>query len=301
MLLTGYLMSVKQIPIERSSIKKFYKGLSTIVITYILACVIIFFFRLFIQHDNLMLRDLILSCLRYDGYAWYVKMYIGLYFLIPFLNILWQSAGRKESQLILLVVLLFLTAAPSVFNIWNFHIPGALFRPWITDTYDKLVPDWWKGLLSHYLHYYLGAYVRRNVDAEKTSFRQITVLTIGFTSSLRALQCVEKLQRLLYWGQLVNTRSSKCYQFNTSVSLYQFIPLSPATYMGIKTISPYFKSDIWRLFTLLDSGSNHISCFKCSSKRCVPDRIFNFPIYTGKTVLISLLLSFLIFVLSPLA
>ena len=30
----------------------------------------------------------------------------------------------------------------------------------------------------------------------------------------------------------------------------------------------------------------------------VPDRIFNFPIYTGKTVLISLLLSFLIFVLS---
>lgn len=297
MLLTGYLMSVKQIPIERSSIKKFYKGLSTIVITYILACVIIFFFRLFIQHDNLMLRDLILSCLRYDGYAWYVKMYIGLYFLIPFLNILWQSAGRKESQLILLVVLLFLTAAPSVFNIWNFHIPGALFRPWITDTYDKLVPDWWKDLYP-ITYYYLGAYVRRNVDLKKLHsgkllfFLLVSLLLSGLFNVWRSYSvCFIGGNWCEYSGVQNVINSILLFLFINSFH-YRPLPtwgLKRLVLISNLTFGAYLLS--WIPDQIIYPVLN-------AAVKDVPDRIFNFPIYIGKTVLISLLLSFLIFVLS---
>ena len=47
-----------------------------------------------------------------NGYAWYFEMYIGLFLLIPFLNMIWAGAGTKKTRAILLCTLAFLTLFP---------------------------------------------------------------------------------------------------------------------------------------------------------------------------------------------
>lgn len=47
-----------------------------------------------------------------NGYAWYFEMYIGLFLLIPFLNMIWAGAGTRRTKIILLCSLAFLTLLP---------------------------------------------------------------------------------------------------------------------------------------------------------------------------------------------
>lgn len=60
---------------------------------------------------------------------------------IPLSKYIWQPVDREESQSILLVVLILLTVTPTVFNIWNFHVPEVLIHPSITGNNDKLIQD----------------------------------------------------------------------------------------------------------------------------------------------------------------
>ena len=88
-----------------------------------------------------------MNLLGYHQYSWYVNMYIFFFFwggdlLIPFLNLLWNSLSSQESRRILVIVLLVLTALPSVLNVYDLEPPGALRNPWLTGNYAKFVPDW---------------------------------------------------------------------------------------------------------------------------------------------------------------
>ena len=296
LLLSGYLMSVKQIPLERSSIKKFYKGLSKILITYFLACVLIFFFRLFFQHEDLMLRELFLFCLNYDGYSWYVNMYIGLYLLVPFLNYIWHSFDSRESQFILLAVLLFLTVAPTVFNIWNFHVPGALIHPWITDTYDKLIPDWWTDL-HPITYYYLGAFIRRNVDLKKLHSGKLMLLLL-FSFLLSGLFNIWRCYSVCFiwgswcarWGFQNAINATLIFLFINSIR-YRPVPewlQKLITLISGLTFGAYILSWIPDQITYPQLNATVPE---------VPNRIFYFLPYAGTTILISLLLSLFVYLL----
>ena len=59
-----------------------------------------------------------------------------------------------------------LTVLPSVFNIYDFKTPGALVRPWLAESFTQIVPDWWKNIYP-VTYYFIGAYIRRNVDMKK--------------------------------------------------------------------------------------------------------------------------------------
>jgi len=65
-----------------------------------------------------------MNLLGYHQYSWYVNMYIGCFLLIPFLNLLWNSLSSQESRRILVIVLLVLTALPSVLNVYDLETPG---------------------------------------------------------------------------------------------------------------------------------------------------------------------------------
>ena len=70
-----------------------------------------------ISHDIVNIKGALLNLLGYNQYSWYVNMYIGLYLLIPFLNLLWNNIEDKSGHFILVVILVIMTIAPSVFNI----------------------------------------------------------------------------------------------------------------------------------------------------------------------------------------
>lgn len=93
-------------------------------------------------------------------------MYIGLALMIPFLNLLWNGIGSRKGQLSLVTVMIALTVLPSVFNIYDFKTPGALIRPWLAESFTQIVPDWWKNIYP-VTYYFIGAYIRRNVDMKK--------------------------------------------------------------------------------------------------------------------------------------
>ncbi len=82
-----------------------------------------------------------------NGYAWYVEMYIGLYLLIPFLNVMYNALGSRKNKLLLLITLIFTTALPYFVK----SFAG------ISLSFD-FIPDWWENFYP-ITYYFLGAYL----------------------------------------------------------------------------------------------------------------------------------------------
>jgi len=80
------------------------------------------------------------------NYAWYVEMYIGLFLLIPFLNLLWSAClvenGQRNCRY-LIGTLAFLSVIPIFTNRYNLY----------------LFPQYWTTLWI-LVYYFLGAYIR---------------------------------------------------------------------------------------------------------------------------------------------
>ena len=107
LLLTGYLMSTKKTDFNFN----YYCGITKIVGIYILSRIPILIFANRYHHQNI---NILWSIVSFEQYSWYVEMYIGLFLLIPFLNIIWKNLKTEKQKKYLLVTLLFLTAFPSI-------------------------------------------------------------------------------------------------------------------------------------------------------------------------------------------
>lgn len=149
LMLTGYLMNKKELSFS------YYKGIQRTYCIYVLISICCLFFRVIYENESLGIRKMILSILDFsaDSYGWYIEMYIGLFMIIPFLNILWHNlnhGGRKW----LLITLLGLTALPSVLNCWDFLDLGDKTR-----VYSEIVPNYWENLYP-ITYYFMGAYLK---------------------------------------------------------------------------------------------------------------------------------------------
>ena len=135
MMLTGYLKSGKLYK------KGYYRSLIGILVSYVLTCVISFPIRHFILNDKLSLYGWLEKLVTFGNYAWYVEMYIGLFLLSPFLNIILEKLETGKQYLWLLGTMLFMTALPSV-------------------TSANIIPDYWTALYPLTM-YVIGAGIRR--------------------------------------------------------------------------------------------------------------------------------------------
>jgi len=134
MLLTGYLC------IYKKNIPSVYKSLIPPLLLFVfITLVSIVFFDGFLWKSKITMEDVLSKLLRMD-LAWYLRMYIGLVLLMPFLNRVWESIRREEKQ-ILLVVLLVLTSGRSVFG--------------------QFFPGYWIAIYP-ITYYFTGAYLREN-------------------------------------------------------------------------------------------------------------------------------------------
>lgn len=163
MLLSGYLLSNKKV--EKSHYPKLFKTL----ILYLISAIICELYAYITAVKSFSVFDLFVELFSFKAapYGWYVEMYIGLFLLCPFLNVLYHNLNSKKQKLILLGTLVFLTALPSVTNIF------AIDLDWFTSPSDfsdgiQIVPDYWTALYP-LTYYFLGCYLKEYPIKMKTA------------------------------------------------------------------------------------------------------------------------------------
>lgn len=139
MMLTGYLQNRKKLS------KEYYKGIIKVLITYLMIAIVYALFKKFYMHQEMSLFIFLQNVFGYMGtdYAWYLEMYLGLFLLIPFLNMVIENENQKQFH-VLLYTLVILVGIPSIVNITRY----------------KIFPAWWTSIYP-ILYYYLGAYLSR--------------------------------------------------------------------------------------------------------------------------------------------
>ena len=135
MLLTGYLKGGK--PINR----KYFHGLLTVLTGYGLTCLISYPIRFLILGERDSLPVWIDRFFTFDGYGWYIGMYIGLILFSPVINLALGQVKERRELLLLAGMMTILTALPSL-------------------TPLHLLPEYWSGLYP-LTYYTLGAVIRR--------------------------------------------------------------------------------------------------------------------------------------------
>lgn len=155
MMLSGYLLNNKRLS------AKYYLGIVKILGVYVLASIACIIYKAVEHGERYTLGKAILGILNFTGanYAWYIEMYIGLFLLIPFLNLAYRGLKSRREKLALVVTMIVLTILPTVLNIHNFTVDGWFRTPYISTEYHPLVADWWTGLYP-ITYYYLGAYLK---------------------------------------------------------------------------------------------------------------------------------------------
>ena len=180
LLLTGYLMCKKELT------KKYYAGIGKTIGVYCLATICICIYRIGWLHEEMDIADIFFNITSYQQYSWYVGMYICLFLLIPFLNILYNNIPTPKQKKLLLLTLLILTTLPTILNTFDFLTANWLMQPAISANYQKLVPDFWSSTLYPITFYFIGAYIREYQDDFKLSlkmnFALIVLCTIIFGS-----------------------------------------------------------------------------------------------------------------------
>ena len=155
LMLSGYLIHTKEISL------RYYSKLTRIIFVYVVASIFCGLYSKYFIRTGLSYASMILNIFsfRTADYSWYIEMYIGLFLMIPFLNILYDGLPTKQNKQILLLTFLFLTALPSIFNIYRIAGLDWWLRPSTSSNYFPLVPAWWRSLFP-ITYFYLGRYLQ---------------------------------------------------------------------------------------------------------------------------------------------
>ena len=108
------------------------------------------------------------------GYAWYVEMYLGLFLLIPFLNLIFEGLKTARARGILILTLSALTFLPPTLE--SFRVGGAAL---------DILPDYWRAVYP-LTYYFLGAYIRKHPP--KLS-RMVRVILVVIATALPCILC----------------------------------------------------------------------------------------------------------------
>ena len=82
------------------------------------------FYSIVFLKQDLTIKSIILNVLNFSAapYSWYIEMYLGLFLLIPFLNIVYNAMPSQKSKIWLILTFVILTSLPPVLNIYNFSL-----------------------------------------------------------------------------------------------------------------------------------------------------------------------------------
>ena len=139
LMLSGFLNVYKELSIGH------FKSIKRILFSYLMISVITWFILAFNGMESWSIRHLVGATFRFSmiGYAWYIEMYIWLFLLIPFLNMIFAECTNKKTFLLFLAILFSISILPEFTNRYGFHF----------------LPDYWTAL-SMVFYYSLGGYIR---------------------------------------------------------------------------------------------------------------------------------------------
>lgn len=138
LMLSGWLCS------DRRLCGRYYLSVVRVLFIYAVCSVLCLLFDRFCMHKDMGLYSALSAMINFEttDYCWYVLMYLGLFLLMPFLNIVYSSLESRNAKRALLLTMFLLSVAPSLFNI-RLHI----------------YPLWWTRLYP-LCYYFAGAYIR---------------------------------------------------------------------------------------------------------------------------------------------
>ncbi len=144
LLLTGYLNNKKEIS------KKYYKGIIPILISYVCISFLEIIATNLFNGTPIDWKLSIIQILNFtaNGYAWYFEMYIGLFLLAPFLNILYDNLPSKKEKNVLVLSLIFLTFIPQIVKSFKYG-----------DMWLDITPDYWQ-IIYPITYFYIGKMIR---------------------------------------------------------------------------------------------------------------------------------------------
>lgn len=151
-LLTGYLKREKKLT------KDYYKGIKHILISYVFISILCILFRLFYLKEDISKLKLLLGIFNFtaDEYAWYIEMYIGLFLLIPFLNIMYEGLKTKKNKQYLILTLLIMVSISPIINYLT-----------IRNVRLEIIPNWWNSIYP-LVYYFIGCYISEyQIDINK--------------------------------------------------------------------------------------------------------------------------------------
>lgn len=137
MILSGYLLHNKTLE------KKYYIKVIRILFEYLIASIICNMFNIVYLHQDMSFGLWIKSIFGFFAapYSWYVNMYIGLFLMIPFLNLIYNNLKNGGQKKVLILTLLLCTSLPSIINI-----------------NVQLIPNWWVAMYP-ITYYFIGMYI----------------------------------------------------------------------------------------------------------------------------------------------
>ena len=180
LLLSGYLMTNKQ-PSPAYYLKLIYT-----LFIYAAASLCCFLYGCFFLNEPFSPFILVFGTTGFSNapYAWYVEMYVGLFLMIPFLNVLYHGLHTKKEKQFLLFTFMLLTALPSVVNIYCFRVPGWWSEPASSEAYKQLIPAWWENFYP-VTYYFLGSYLREYPIKLKRSKHALLIAAVILLAAKR--------------------------------------------------------------------------------------------------------------------
>ena len=138
--ITGYLSN------QTEPTCKYFRKSLRVIIPYIIISIIYLFFRHYYFGESITIRNGVDMILGFNAisYAWYIEMWIGLYLLAPFLNLLYNNIKSAKTSIILIVTLYVMTYLTISVNREGFHI----------------LPNYWTSI-SPLTCYFIGCHIRK--------------------------------------------------------------------------------------------------------------------------------------------
>lgn len=163
LILTGYLLNNRKLNLGH------YKKIIRVLFEYFIACILCNLYKIIIMKEKFTILGWISSITGFWAapYSWYINMYIGLFLIIPFLNLIYNNLDNKRQKRILLLILIFLVSMPKLCNI-SFVI----------------FPDWWIDLYP-ILYYFIGCYIYEySIELSKVKIVLCIIICLIIQSSI---------------------------------------------------------------------------------------------------------------------
>lgn len=173
MLLTGYLQT------EKRPDSKYFKKLIPILGVYLFYSILSIIMRITYLNESKSILSWIKAILIFDAdkYSWYINMYIGLFLLTPFLNMIHKGLNSAKDYKIFLFILVLLTGFPAFFN--SLSAQTSVFKA-------LSFSDWWTKIYP-VTYYFIGAYIKKYpVKVNKL----LASISLGFVMLLQTILTV---------------------------------------------------------------------------------------------------------------